>query len=139
MVENGKKENLEEQVQFAAYKQLGDDTTVGKQRAIKEANEMIGILQADIQKYAADAARLAKEIASPTTAVPAASATASPTSAAPAAAPTEPPSTAASTASPTVSPTPAAPRAALTASPTTAAQRQHWQRHQQRQHQRYRR
>ena len=63
MVEKGKKENLEEQVQFAAYKQLCDDTTVGKQRAIKEANEMIEILQADIQKYEADAARLAKEIA----------------------------------------------------------------------------
>merc|ERR1712036_175879 len=34
-----------------------------KQRAIKEANEMIEILQADIQKYEADAAQLAKEIA----------------------------------------------------------------------------
>jgi len=50
-------------VQFAAYKQFCDDTTVEKQRAIKEANEMIEILQADIQKYEADAARLAKEIA----------------------------------------------------------------------------
>merc|ERR1719473_2389934 len=57
------KEKHEEQVQFAAYKQFCDDTTVEKQRAIKEANEMIEILQADIQKYEADAAQLAKEIA----------------------------------------------------------------------------
>merc|ERR1719454_2390704 len=63
MVEKGKKEKHEEQVQFAAYKQFCDDTTVEKQRAIKEANEMIEMLQADIQKYEADAARLAKEIA----------------------------------------------------------------------------
>merc|ERR1712118_454563 len=63
MVEKGKKEKHEEQVQFAAYKQVCDDTTVEKQRAIKEANEMIEILQADIQKYEADAAQLAKEIA----------------------------------------------------------------------------
>jgi len=63
MVEKGKKEKHEEQVQFAAYKQFCDDTTVEKQRAIKEANEMIEMLQADIEKYEADASRLAKEIA----------------------------------------------------------------------------
>ena len=63
MVEKGKKEKHEEQVQFAAYKQFCDDTTVEKQRAIKEANEMMEILEADIQKYEADAAQLAKEIA----------------------------------------------------------------------------
>merc|ERR1719298_23492 len=63
MVEKGKKEKHEEQVQFAAYKQFCDDTTVEKQRAIKEANEMIEMLSADVQKYEADAARLAKEIA----------------------------------------------------------------------------
>jgi chromosome segregation ATPase len=63
MLEKGKKEKHEEQVQFAAYKQFCDDTTVEKQRAIKEANEMIEMLQADIEKYEADAARLAKEIA----------------------------------------------------------------------------
>jgi len=63
MVEKGKKEKHEEQVQFASYKQFCDDTTVEKQRSIKEANEMIEILQADIQKYEADAAQLAKEIA----------------------------------------------------------------------------
>merc|ERR1719345_394169 len=62
MVEKGKKEKHEEQVQFNTYKQFCDDTTVEKQRSIKEANEMIEILQADIQKYEADAAQLAKEI-----------------------------------------------------------------------------
>merc|ERR1712187_247296 len=52
-----------EQVQFAAYKQFCDDTTVEKTRAIKEANEKIEILKADIAKYTADAAQLTKEIA----------------------------------------------------------------------------
>ena len=36
MLEKGKKEKHDEQVQFAAYKQFCDDTTVEKQRAIKE-------------------------------------------------------------------------------------------------------
>jgi hypothetical protein len=63
MLEKGKAEKHSEQVQFAAFKQFCDDTTVEKKRAIQEANEMIEVLKADIQKYAADAARLAKEIA----------------------------------------------------------------------------
>merc|ERR1719207_140992 len=63
MLEKGKKEKHEEQVQFAAFKQFCDDTTVEKQRAIEEANQMIEVLKADIQKYAADAELLAKEIA----------------------------------------------------------------------------
>merc|ERR1719398_335334 len=63
MVEKGKKEKADEQKQFAAYKQFCDDTTVEKQRSIKEANEMIEVLQADIQKYEEDSASLAKEIA----------------------------------------------------------------------------
>ena len=45
------------------YKQFCDDTTVEKKRAIAEANERIDVLKADIQKYAADAAQLTKEIA----------------------------------------------------------------------------
>merc|ERR1719326_1414614 len=52
----------EEQVQFAAYKQFCDDTTIEKQRAIKEANSLIEQLGASIQKAEADAATLAKEI-----------------------------------------------------------------------------
>merc|ERR1719335_334222 len=63
MLEKGKKEKHEEQVQYAAYKQWCDDTTVEKKRAIAEAEEQIEILTADIQKYTADAAALAKEIA----------------------------------------------------------------------------
>merc|ERR1719178_429308 len=63
MLEKGKAEKHDEQVQFAAYKQFCDDTTVEKKRAIEEANENIEILKADIQKYTADAAQLAKEIA----------------------------------------------------------------------------
>jgi len=63
MLEKGKKEKHDEQVQFAAYKQFCDDTTVEKQRAIEEANEHIEVLKADIQKYTADAAQLTKEIA----------------------------------------------------------------------------
>merc|ERR1712050_645251 len=63
MLEKGKKEKHDEQVQFASYKQFCDDTTVEKKRAIEEAQEMIGVLKADIQKYTADAALLTKEIA----------------------------------------------------------------------------
>merc|ERR1711865_970663 len=63
MLEKGKKEKHDEQVQFAAYKQFCDDTTVEKTRAIAEANEQIDTLKAEIQKYSADAAKLTKEIA----------------------------------------------------------------------------
>jgi prefoldin subunit 5 len=63
MLEKGKKEKHDEQVQFAAYKQFCDDTSVEKKRAIEEANERIEVLKADIQKYTADAALLTKEIA----------------------------------------------------------------------------
>jgi cell division septum initiation protein DivIVA len=63
IAEKGKKENHEEQVQFAAYKQFCDDTTTEKQRAIKEANAKMEQLSAAIQKAEADAATLSKEIA----------------------------------------------------------------------------
>jgi prefoldin subunit 5 len=63
MLEKGKKEKHDEQVQFAAYKQFCDDTSVEKKRAIAEANERIEVLKADIQKYTADVALLTKEIA----------------------------------------------------------------------------
>merc|ERR1719461_2256583 len=63
MLEKGKKEKHDEQVQFAAYKQFCDDTKVEKERAIKEANEQIDVLKADIEKLTADAAMLTKEIA----------------------------------------------------------------------------
>merc|ERR1719301_185609 len=63
MLEKGKKEKHEEAVQYNSYKQWCDETTVEKNRRIAEANEMIDTLKADIQKYAADAEVLTKEIA----------------------------------------------------------------------------
>merc|ERR1719482_416787 len=63
MLEKGKKEKHDEQVAFAAYKQFCDDTKTEKTRRIAEANEKIDLLKADISKYTADAAQLAKEIA----------------------------------------------------------------------------
>jgi len=63
MLEKGKKEKHDEMVQFAAYKQFCDGTTVEKQKAIKEATEMIETLKADIFQYATDAETLGKEIA----------------------------------------------------------------------------
>merc|ERR1719316_1761985 len=63
MLEKGKKEKHDEQVQFAAYKEFCADTTTEKTRSIDEANETIGMLKADIEKYTAHAAKLAKEIA----------------------------------------------------------------------------
>jgi len=63
MLEKGKKGKHEEQVQFAAYKQFCDDTSVEKTRSIEDANEKIDMLKADIQKHTATAAKLTKEIA----------------------------------------------------------------------------
>jgi chromosome segregation ATPase len=63
MVEKGKQEKHEEQVQFAAFKTFCDSTTVAKQNAIKEANQMTEKLQADIQKYDGEALELTNQIA----------------------------------------------------------------------------
>merc|ERR1719238_1159376 len=63
MVEKGKKEKQDELVQFASYKTFCDNTVSQKQAAIAEANEMIEVLSADIEKYEATAAKLAGEIA----------------------------------------------------------------------------
>jgi len=62
MVAKGKKEKHEEQVQYSAYKQFCDDTTVEKKTAISEANDLIAVLKADIQKYGADIEKLGSEI-----------------------------------------------------------------------------
>merc|ERR1719353_61929 len=62
MLEKGKKEKHEEQVQYAAFKQFCTDTIAEKTADIKEANDLIAVLKADIEKYAADAARLTLEI-----------------------------------------------------------------------------
>jgi len=50
-------------VQFAAYKQFCDDTSVEKKRAIEEADEKIDVLKADIQKATSNAKKLTKDIA----------------------------------------------------------------------------
>ena len=62
MLAKGKAEKHDEQVQFAAYKQFCDDTSVEKARRIKEGEETMEILTADIKKAVADAAQLGKEI-----------------------------------------------------------------------------
>jgi prefoldin subunit 5 len=63
MLEKGKKEKHDEQVQFAAYKQFCDDTSIEKKRSIEKATESIDMLKADIAKAIADADLLTKEIA----------------------------------------------------------------------------
>jgi len=63
MLEKGKSEKQAEQVQFAAFKQFCEDTAGAKQTAIAKAADLIEKLQADIEVYAADAARLTREIA----------------------------------------------------------------------------
>jgi len=63
MLNKGKAEKQAEQVQYAAYKQFCDDTSVQKQRDIAEAEEKIEVLKADIEKYTSDAAMLTREIA----------------------------------------------------------------------------
>ena len=63
MLEKGKKEKHEEGVAFAGYKQFCDDTTTEKNRAISEANDKIGVLNADIEKAVATITKLSEEIA----------------------------------------------------------------------------
>jgi len=63
MLAKGKEEKHGEQVQFAAFKQFCDDTSVEKKRAIEEAAGTIDMLKADIAKYTSDSATLGKEIA----------------------------------------------------------------------------
>ena len=58
MSAKGKAEMHDDQVQFVAYRQFCDDTTVERKRAITEANEKIDVLNADIKKYISDAAML---------------------------------------------------------------------------------
>jgi len=63
MLAKGKAEKHDEEVQYAAYKQFCGDTTVEKDKAIREADEKIEVLKADIEKYEATAAKMTKEIA----------------------------------------------------------------------------
>jgi len=63
MRQKGLAERHNEQVQFAAYKQFCDDTTVEKKRDIKNAEERIEVLLADIAKYKALIVKLTQQIA----------------------------------------------------------------------------
>jgi len=63
MVEKGTQDKQDEQVQFAKFKTFCDSTVSNKQRAIEEANEMMEVLTADVEKFQSMAQRLSKEIA----------------------------------------------------------------------------
>jgi len=63
MVAKGEKDKQDEQVQFAKFKTFCDNTVDNKHRAIKEANELIETLEADIEKFRSEAHDLSKEIA----------------------------------------------------------------------------
>lgn len=63
MVEKGTDEKQAEQVQFAKFKTFCDATIKSKHTAIEDANEMIALLTANIQKFAAQAEKLGREIA----------------------------------------------------------------------------
>lgn len=63
MLQKGKAEKHEEQVQFAAYKQFCDDTADKKRRAVEEAEEAVVTLKAAVKKNQADVKKLTKEIA----------------------------------------------------------------------------
>merc|ERR1719162_460624 len=62
MVATGIKEKQDEEIQFTQYAGWCEHTSAEKKEAIKKGNEMIETLEADIQKYEADADMLAKEI-----------------------------------------------------------------------------
>jgi len=62
MLEKGKKEKHEEQVQFATYKQFCEDTERTVKRQVKASDEKITMLKADIQKYKTESADLSKDI-----------------------------------------------------------------------------
>merc|ERR1719482_2388440 len=63
MIEKGTKEKQDEEIQFTKFKGFCESTTKFKRQAIEDGEETIGSLQADIQKFEADAELLAKEIA----------------------------------------------------------------------------
>jgi len=63
LLEKGKKEKHEEEVQFAAYSQWCEGTIAEKKEAIQEADDRIAVLSANIDKYGVEAKRLGKEVA----------------------------------------------------------------------------
>jgi len=63
MVAKGEKDKQDEQVQFSKFKAFCDSTVDNKHRAIKEADQLIETLEADIEKFRSEAHDLGKEIA----------------------------------------------------------------------------
>lgn len=63
MKAKGVQEMQDEQAQYAKYERFCEDTLIQKQRSIKEAEEKMEILDAEIQKSASEAERLTTEIA----------------------------------------------------------------------------
>jgi hypothetical protein len=63
MVEKGTKEKQDEEIQFTKFKGFCESTTKFKRQAIEDGTDTISSLEADIQKFEADAELLAKEIA----------------------------------------------------------------------------
>jgi len=61
MLAKGKEDKKAEQVNYAAFSQFCEDTEVETSRNIKEAEEKIATLKADIEEYKAEAARLQEE------------------------------------------------------------------------------
>jgi len=62
MVQKGKEEKHQEQLQFAKYKQFCESVTAEKQRDVQEAEERLELLDAQIQEHNTEAERLASEI-----------------------------------------------------------------------------
>jgi len=63
LIEKAKVEKHEEEVQWAKYKEFCVSTEANKKKLIAEAEQSIGQLAANIQKYKVNAARLAQEVA----------------------------------------------------------------------------
>eukprot|EP00930_Biecheleria_cincta_P031246 TRINITY_DN216_c0_g2_i2.p1 TRINITY_DN216_c0_g2~~TRINITY_DN216_c0_g2_i2.p1 ORF type:complete len:680 (-),score=242.42 TRINITY_DN216_c0_g2_i2:116-2155(-) len=66
MKDKGKKEMVDEQAQFSAYKQFCETTLKEKEQSIEEATDKMDVLEADIEKASSEVKRLGKEIAAHT-------------------------------------------------------------------------
>lgn len=62
MIEAGKDEKHEEQLQYAVFERFCIDTSAEKDRSIKQADSQLELLRAEIQKHGTEAERLAVEI-----------------------------------------------------------------------------
>jgi len=62
MLDQAVKEKAQEVTDYSAYQQFCHDTAISKERDIKDGNEQIAQLEADIQKYESDIAQLTLEI-----------------------------------------------------------------------------